>query len=56
MSKPQGIEKRYYDNFRQGSTWGDEDQGRYDDYMKATKGLDKDLAFKALDGGTNVWR
>lgn len=51
MSRPSGIEQRYYDHFKQGSGWGKEDQGRYDNYMKATKGLDKELAWKALDGG-----
>ena len=50
MSKPQGVEQRYYDHFLQGG-WGKEDQSRYDNYMKATKGLDKELAWKALDGG-----
>ena len=51
MSRPSGIEQRYYDHFKQGSGWGKEDQGRYDNYMKATKGLDKELAWKALEGG-----
>ena len=59
MSKPQGVEQRYYDHFLQGGGWGKEDQSRYDNYMKATKGLDKELAWKALDGGQQFdreWR
>ena len=51
MSRPKGIEDRYYNHFKQGSGWGREDQGRYDDYMRATKGLDQNLAWKALEGG-----
>lgn len=51
MSRPKGIEQKYYDHFKRGGSWGSADQDRYDNYMKATKGLDKDLAWKALDGG-----
>lgn len=53
-----GLDQRYIQNFQgkdddgnvKGS-FGSSDRGRYDAYAKATKGLDKDLAFKALDGG-----
>ena len=42
---------KYKNHFKQGSNWGSKDQGRYDAYMRATRGLDQDLAFKALQGG-----
>ena len=53
-----GLDQRYIQNFQgkdddgnvKGS-FGSSDRGRYDAYAKATQGLDKDLAFKALDGG-----
>ena len=53
-----GLDQRYIQNFQgkdddgnvKGS-FGSADRGRYDAYAKATQGLDKDLAFKALDGG-----
>ncbi len=53
-----GLDQRYIQNFQgkdekgnvKGS-FGRSDRGRYDAYAKATQGLDKDLAFKALDGG-----
>jgi hypothetical protein len=54
----QGLDQRYIQNFQgkdddgnvKGS-FGSADRSRYDAYAKATQGLDKDLAFKALEGG-----
>jgi hypothetical protein len=52
-----GLDQRYIQAFQgkddkgnvKGS-FGSADRGRYDAYAKATKGLDKDLAFKSLGG------
>jgi hypothetical protein len=52
-----GLDQRYIQAFQgkddkgnvKGS-FGSADRGRYDAYTKATKGLDKDLAFKSLGG------
>ena len=47
----EGVAQRYLDNFKRGQGFGAEDRARYDKYKEATKGLDADVAFQALEGG-----
>ena len=42
---------KYAEHFLRGKKFGRTDQNRLDRFLEATKGLDRDVAFEALEGG-----